>query len=72
LQVGKGRLPASVVADVIAGKCDHHVEWPSIPAHGLCLMKVSYPDCLSVDLASNMGQNQVKQFGLGEDEYEEN
>lgn len=72
LQVGKGRWPTSVVADVIAGKCEYQVEWPSIPAHGLCLMKVTYPDCLSVDLASNTGHNQGKQPNLGDDIYEEN
>ena len=44
LEVGKGRRPAGVVGDVLAGARFGDIEWPSIPAHGLCLMKVTYPD----------------------------
>ena len=44
LEVGKGRRPASVVGDVLAGRCPEAAEWQSIPAHGLCLMKVTYPE----------------------------
>ena len=35
LEVGKGRWPASVVADVLTGKCEEEIVWSSIPAHGL-------------------------------------
>ncbi|PKB78485.1 MAG: tRNA pseudouridine(38-40) synthase TruA [SAR202 cluster bacterium Io17-Chloro-G9] len=44
LEVGKGRQPASVVSEVLAGRCSDDLEWQSIPAHGLCLMKVTYPE----------------------------
>ena len=44
LEVGKGRRPACVVNEVLAGKCPDPMEWQSIPAHGLCLMKVTYPE----------------------------
>ena len=72
LQVGKGRWPASVVADVIGGKCEQDVEWSSIPAHGLCLMKVTYPDYISVDMTPKSGQEEEDQLGLGDNLYEEN
>ena len=44
LEVGKGRRPASVVDDVLSGRAGNDVAWPSLPARGLCLMKVTYPD----------------------------
>ena len=44
LEVGKGRRPASVVDDVLSGRAGNNVAWPSLPARGLCLMKVTYPD----------------------------
>ena len=44
LEIGKGRRPASVVGDVLAGRSSDSMEWQSIPAHGLCLMKVTYPE----------------------------
>ena len=44
LEVGKDRRPTSVVGEVLAGARSGDIEWPSIPAYGLCLMKVMYPD----------------------------
>ena len=44
LEVGKGRRPASVVGDVLSGRAGSDVAWASLPARGLCLMKVTYPD----------------------------
>ncbi len=44
LEVGKGRLPKSTVKDAIEGTLPNRVECPQAPAHGLCLMKVTYRD----------------------------
>lgn len=44
LEVGKGRRPVSIVGDVLQGRVPGGLDWPSIPARGLCLMKVTYPD----------------------------
>ena len=44
LEVGKGKRPAGVVSEVLAGEKSGAMEWQSIPAHGLCLMKVTYPE----------------------------
>ena len=54
LEVGKGRWPASVVADVLTGKCEERIGWPSIPALGLCLMKVTYPDTLPLGMPTEL------------------
>ena len=66
LQVGKGRWPASVVADVLSGKCEEEIEWPSIPAYGLCLMKVTYPDFPALH------REEGGESGFGGNRYEEN
>ena len=66
LQVGKGRWPASVVADVLSGKCAEEIEWPSIPAYGLCLMKVTYPDFPALH------PEEGGESGFGGCRYEEN
>ncbi len=86
LEVGKGRWPASVVADVLTGKCEEKIGWPSIPAFGLCLMKVTYPDTIPLvaqtelppgggllegnDAESYHGES-CGASGLGDNRYEE-
>ena len=78
LAVGKGRWPASVVADVLTGKCDEEVGWDSIPAHGLCLMKVTYPDFLSMEYSTEYPTESSAEYsndggaGHGVDRNEEN
>jgi tRNA pseudouridine38-40 synthase len=42
LEIGKGRLPNSTVKNALDGTLPHGVECPQAPAHGLCLMKVTY------------------------------
>ena len=69
LEVGKGRWPAGVVADVLTGKCEDEIGWRSIPAHGLCLMKVTYPDSIAFE---NAGAFESAGSGRGDDRYEEN
>ena len=86
LEVGKGHWPPSVVADVLTGKCEEEIAWPSIPALGLCLMKVTYPDTLPLgtptglptDLSETAGSVDVYDgeghgggSGLGGNQYEE-
>ena len=44
LEVGKGRRPPSIVGDVLAGLAPAGATWPSLPARGLCLMEVTYPE----------------------------
>ena len=65
LAVGKGRWPASVVADVLTGKCEEEIGWPSIPARGLCLMKVTYPDFLSMELPAGPPVEMSEDCGSG-------
>lgn len=43
VQVGKGRRPATVVREALQGRHGDAGEFPPLPAHGLCLMKVTYP-----------------------------
>ena len=52
-QIGKGRWPQGMIRDALDGKLMEKVEWPSLPAHGLCLMKVTYPDFWSQVRTSN-------------------
>jgi tRNA pseudouridine38-40 synthase len=44
VEVGKGRLPEGIVPEVLAGRAPQGLQWPSLPACGLCLMAVSYPN----------------------------
>lgn len=44
VEVGKGRLPESIVKDILDGEFQGKAEWPSLPALGLCLIKVTYPN----------------------------
>ena len=42
LEIGKGRLPAHALAEALAGRTPRPV--PTLPAKGLCLQSVHYPD----------------------------
>jgi tRNA pseudouridine38-40 synthase len=44
IDVGRGRLPQCVVRNVLEGEWPEKGESPSVPAYGLCLMKVTYPN----------------------------
>ena len=44
VEVGKGKWPASIVKDTLDNKLPEGLVWPSLPARGLCLMKVTYTD----------------------------
>jgi tRNA U38,U39,U40 pseudouridine synthase TruA len=43
LKVGRGRLPASEIPDLLE-KRDRRCSGPTAPPHGLCLQSVEYPD----------------------------
>ena len=44
IQVGRGRLKENILKDFLDGGQGEPVEVSSIPAAGLCLIKVTYPD----------------------------
>jgi len=44
IEVGKGRLPTEVVQGILEGGYQSKTELAPIPALGLCLMKVTYPN----------------------------
>jgi tRNA pseudouridine38-40 synthase len=44
VEVGKGKWPASIVKDTLDNKLPEGLVWPSLPARGLCLIKVTYTD----------------------------
>ena len=44
LHIGSGRMPVEVIKDLISGKLSRLKHCPSLPAKGLCLMKVKYPN----------------------------
>jgi tRNA pseudouridine38-40 synthase len=44
IEVGKGRRPEGILGDVLAGMVPRSLQWPSLPACGLCLMAVDYPN----------------------------
>ncbi len=44
VEVGKGKWPEHIVKDTLESKLPEGLVWPSLPARGLCLMKVTYPD----------------------------
>ena len=43
IEIGKGRLPEGSIVQALRGDLPVTGQWPSIPARGLCLIKVSYP-----------------------------
>jgi tRNA pseudouridine38-40 synthase len=44
IEIGKGRLPESIISRALEGSFPGPDHCPSVPARGLCLIKVSYPD----------------------------
>ncbi len=44
IEVGKGKLDTNILGRVLAGETGKGFSLPSVPASGLCLMKVKYPD----------------------------
>jgi tRNA pseudouridine38-40 synthase len=44
VEIGKGRWPEEIIKDTLANRLPEGADWPSLPARGLCLMKVTYPD----------------------------
>ena len=42
VEVGKGKLPTSIVKDILENKLPEGMVWSTLPALGLCLMKVTY------------------------------
>lgn len=53
VEIGKGKLETGYMRDLLQGQQESPIEWPSLPAHGLCLMKVTYPDFWSKVRTSN-------------------
>ena len=44
IEIGKGSRPENIIACALQSSLPETVVWPSIPARGLCLIKVSYPN----------------------------
>lgn len=44
MHIGSGKLSVEVIKDLISGKLRELKHCPSLPAKGLCLMKVKYPN----------------------------
>ena len=44
VEIGKGRQPIHAMADALAGRFSSNRQIPTLPAHGLCLMSVHYPE----------------------------
>jgi tRNA pseudouridine38-40 synthase len=42
VEIGKGKLPTSIVKDILENKLPEGMVWSTLPALGLCLMKVTY------------------------------
>ncbi len=44
VEIGKGRLPIHAIADALAGRTQQLHNTPTLPAKGLCLRSVHYPE----------------------------
>lgn len=53
VEVGKGKWPETIVKDTLENRLPEGLTWSSLPARGLCLMKVTYPDFWDKVKASN-------------------
>lgn len=53
IEIGKGRWPEGMIGELLDGKLQGTVELPSVPGHGLCLMKVTYPSFCSQVITDN-------------------
>ncbi len=51
IEIGKGKRPEYIVKNVLTGQANGKVEWASVPACGLCLMTVVYPNFPPQDLS---------------------
>ena len=72
VEIGKGRWSRDMVNDVLGGNPGGKVRWSSVPALGLCLMKVTYP---ALDLPADtsgeaMYAANAEQRDAGEARYE--
>ena len=43
-EIGKGRLPIHAMADALAGRAQHQRQIRTLPAKGMCLQSVHYPE----------------------------
>lgn len=53
VEIGKGRWPEQMVTNTLQGRLPPGAVVPSLPARGLCLMKVTYSDFWSKVIASD-------------------
>lgn len=44
VEIGLNRLPVDMIKGMLDGAFGTLKRWPMLPAKGLCLMEVSYPD----------------------------
>ena len=51
IDIGKGKRPEDIVNDVLMRRTDEKLEWTSVPACGLSLMKVNYRNFPPQDLS---------------------
>ena len=64
--VGKGKYPEAVTSEVLKGAQSELSLRLSVPAYGLCLMKVTYPDrCLNVEAAAEAPAGKRGKSGVG-------
>lgn len=64
--VGKGKYPEAVTSEVLAGEQSELGARLSVPAYGLCLMKVTYPDrCLNVEAVREAPAGKRGRSGVG-------
>ena len=64
VEIGKGRLPIHAVADALAGRTQQLHNIPTLPAKGLCLQRVHYPEfnhLLKVDSYHETNQHLLRQ-----------
>jgi tRNA pseudouridine38-40 synthase len=64
--VGKGKYPVAVTSEVLEGEQSELSARQSVPAYGLCLMKVTYPDrLLNVEAAGEAPAFRRGRAGVG-------
>ena len=64
VEIGKGKLPIHAVADSLAGRTQQLHNIPTLPAKGLCLQRVHYPEfnhLLKVDSYHETNQHLLRQ-----------
>ena len=64
VEIGKGRLPIHAIADSLAGRTQQLHNIPTLPAKGLCLQHVHYPEfnhLLKVDSYHETNQHLLRQ-----------